>query len=76
MSHYHDNILAKKLCFCQTQDKLKAKKVDEGEALACLIEHKNDDDMDLKCQASIEHFQLVSGVPSHPSTRILFHYTV
>ncbi|XP_041454489.1 Golgi apparatus protein 1-like isoform X2 [Lytechinus variegatus] len=43
--------------FCQ--DKLKAKRVDEGEALKCLIEHKNDDEMEAKCQASIEHFQLV-----------------
>ncbi|XP_030831388.1 Golgi apparatus protein 1-like isoform X3 [Strongylocentrotus purpuratus] len=43
--------------FCQ--DKLKAKRVDEGEALKCLIEHKNDDEMEAKCQASIEHFQLI-----------------
>ena len=39
---------------------MKAKRVDEGEALKCLIEHKNDDEMEAKCQASIEHFQLVS----------------
>ncbi|XP_071497848.1 Golgi apparatus protein 1-like [Diadema antillarum] len=43
--------------FCQ--DKLKAKKVDEGEALRCLIENKNNDEMEVKCQASIEHFQLL-----------------
>ena len=53
------------LIVLSTQEKLKAKKVDEGEALKCLIEHKNDDDdMDAKCQASIEHFQLVSIIRS------------
>ena len=33
--------------------------VDEGEALQCLIDHKDDDDMDKKCAAGVEHFQLV-----------------
>ena len=37
-----------------------SKKVDEGAALQCLIDHKNDDSMNEKCQAGIEHFQLVS----------------
>lgn len=27
--------------------------------LPCLVEHKNDHDMDEKCRASIEHWQLV-----------------
>ena len=28
--------------------------------LPCLVEHKNDQGMDEKCRASIEHWQLVS----------------
>ncbi|XP_038076975.1 Golgi apparatus protein 1-like isoform X2 [Patiria miniata] len=36
-----------------------SKKVDEGAALQCLIDHKNDDEMNEKCQAGIEHFQLI-----------------
>ncbi|XP_022082306.1 Golgi apparatus protein 1-like [Acanthaster planci] len=36
-----------------------SKKVDEGAALQCLIDHKNDDSMNEKCQAGIEHFQLI-----------------
>lgn len=40
------------------QESLK-RKVDEGDALVCLISHKNDADMDPKCAAGIEHFQIV-----------------
>ncbi|XP_071784755.1 Golgi apparatus protein 1-like isoform X1 [Asterias amurensis] len=36
-----------------------SKKVDEGAALQCLIDHKNDEEMDQKCAIGIEHFQLI-----------------
>ena len=34
--------------------------IDQGEVIACLIEHKYDEDMDPHCFAGIEHHQLVN----------------
>lgn len=36
------------------------KSEDEGHVLECLIEHKNDEDMEPKCQAGVHHFQIIS----------------
>jgi hypothetical protein len=36
---------------------------DSEGVLPCLIDHKNDPEMDGKCRASIEHWQLVSTLP-------------
>ncbi|PIK54665.1 putative Golgi apparatus protein 1 [Apostichopus japonicus] len=54
------------------QDSLK-KKVDEGDALDCLIRRKNDADMDPKCAAGIEHFQIIQLDPAerlHPFIQV------
>ena len=33
---------------------------DEGQVLGCLINHKNDPEMDEKCRAGVFHFQIIS----------------
>ena len=37
-----------------------AKQEDEGQVLGCLINHKNDEEMDEKCRAGVFHFQIIS----------------
>ena len=36
------------------------KQDDEGQVLGCLINHKNDEEMDDKCRAGVFHFQIIS----------------
>ena len=33
---------------------------DEGQVLGCLINHKNDPEMNDKCSAGVFHFQIIS----------------
>ena len=56
--HALDSVVDVALCFFPCQDVVTQGNT-EG-VLPCLVEHKNDQGMDEKCHAAIEHWQLVS----------------
>ena len=71
MLQMHEQVVHADAVFLTWQD-IVAQGNTEG-VLPCLVEHKNDQGMDEKCHASIEHWQLVSW-ENHKKDLMLVFY--